>query len=142
MGEPMRKAGTVVAAAICSLSLAGCLTGQTAEEAKMPLPDYRGQILSNKNGLWKDADSIKNASIAVPRRSTGVLPMWHVCVRANAKNSFGGYTGEKSMLIGIFDDNRLPEVVMADAAGYCNFPHEPFPELNGEYKPSAPRPKA
>jgi hypothetical protein len=138
----MRKAGTAVAIAIFSLSLAGCLTGQTAEEAKLPLPDYRGLILSNKARLWKDADSIKNASIAVPRRSTGVMPMWHACVRTNAKNSFGGYTGEKSMLIGIFDDDRPPEVVMADAAGYCDFPHEPFPELNGDYRPSGSRPKA
>jgi len=138
----VRNLAAVVVIAICALPLAGCLTGQTAEEAQMPLPDYKGLILSSKNRLWKDADSIKNASIAAPRRSTGVLPMWHVCVRANAKNSFGGYTGEKSMLIGIYDDNRPPEVVMADAPGYCQFPHEPFPELNGDYKPPASKPKA
>lgn len=137
----MRNLRSAIGIAICSLSLAGCLTGKTAEEAQMPLPDYKGLILSNKNRLWKDADSIKTASVAVPRRSTGVLPMWHVCVRANAKNSFGGYTGEKSMLIGIFDDNRPPEVVMAEATGYCNLPHEPFPELEGGYKASTSKPK-
>lgn len=129
---------TIAVMVASALSLAGCLTGKTAEEAGMPLPDYKGQILANKNRLWKDADSIKNASIAIPRRSTGVLPMWHVCVRANAKNSFGGYTGEKVMLIGIFDDNRPPEVVFAEAPGYCDFAFEPFPELEGGYQPPKP----
>lgn len=28
---------------------------------------------------------------------------------------------------------------MADATGYCDYPHEPFPELEGGYKAPAPR---
>lgn len=90
-------------------------------------------MLAAKGLLYKDPDSIKNASITAPRRHMGF--MWHVCLRANAKNSFGGYAGEKDMLVGLYDDGKPPSVIMADAAGYCDFPHEPFPELNGDYKP-------
>ena len=118
---------------IASIALAGCQTNEATTAAAPTPPDARAIILATKSTLWRDPDSIKNASISAPRRSTGILPMWHVCVRANAKNGFGGYTGEKDMLIGIYDDGRLPSPLMADATGYCEYPHEPFPELEGGY---------
>ncbi|WP_061023943.1 hypothetical protein [Bradyrhizobium sp. CCH5-F6] len=122
-----------------STPLIGCQTNASTVADAAP-PDARAAILSSKGSLWKDPDSIKNASITAPRRHMGF--MWHVCVRANAKNSFGGYTGERDMLIGLYDDGRPPAVLMADATGYCDYPHEPFPELNAGYSPtsaSAPR---
>ena len=119
--------------------LAGGQTDQLAA-ADIPPPDARALILAHKGRLWKDPDSIKSASLASPRRHLGF--MWHVCVRANAKNAFGGYTGEKDMLIGLYDDGRLPDVVMSDADGYCNYPHEPFPELEGGYRAPPAKPKA
>lgn len=97
-------------------------------------------MLAAKGSLYKDPASIKGASITAPRRHAGW--MWHVCVRANAKNSFGGYAGEKDMLIGLYDDGKPPDVIMSNAAGYCDYPHEPFPELDGGYNPArkqAPR---
>jgi hypothetical protein len=134
-----------IAASSLALGLGGCQT-DSASIPDRPPPDAKAAILAAKGSLWKDPDSIKSASITAPRRHTAgglIPPMWHVCLRANAKNSFGGYTGEKDMLIGMYDDGKPPSVVMADAAGYCDSPHEPFPELEGGYKPPiSSRPKA
>lgn len=117
------------------LLLAGCQTDQQPV-SNVPPPDARAAVLAAKGSLYKDPDSIRSASITAPRRHGGW--MWHVCVRANAKNSFGGYTGETDMLVGLYDDGKPPEVIMANAAGYCGYPHEPFPELEG----GRPSPKA
>jgi len=126
------------------LWLGGCQT-DSASIPDRPPPDAKAAILAAKGSLWKDPDSIKSASITAPRRHTAgglIPPMWHVCVRANAKNGFGGYTGEKEMLIGLYDDARPPSVLQSDAPGYCDFPHDPFPELEGGYKSATPaRPK-
>lgn len=126
-------------AMIVTVMLAGCQTDSAAPVASVTPPDARAAVLANKGRLWKDPDSIKNASITAPRRHDPglIAAMWHVCVRANAKNAFGGYTGEKDMLLGMYDDGRPPSILMADAAGPCDFPHEPFPELEGGYKPLA-----
>lgn len=118
-----------------ALPLAACQTDQQAAPAAPP-PDARAAVLAARGLLYKDPDSIKGASITAPRRHMGF--MWHVCVRANAQNAFGGYTGEKDMLVGLYDDGRPPSVIMADGAGYCDFPHEPFPELDGGYSPAKP----
>lgn len=131
----MRKWGF---GAIAALGLSACQTDQAAAPDRPP-PDAKAAVLANKGLLWKDPESIKTASIAAPRRHMGF--MWHVCVRANAKNAFGGYTGEKDMLVGMYDDGQPPKVIMADAVGYCDYPHEPFPELEGGYKPPTGRPK-
>lgn len=124
---------------IALIACAGLLTACQTSENSAPsaaTPDAKAMILANKNRLWKDADSIKGASITAPRRHMGM--MWHVCVRANAKNSFGAYTGERDMLVGIYDDpGKPPSLLMTDATGYCDFPHEPFAELEGRARPKA-----
>lgn len=113
--------------------LAGCQTDQQVA-ADIPPPNARAAILAAKGQLWKDPDSIKAASITAPRRHMNF--MWHVCVRANARNSFGGYTGEQNMLIGLYDDGKPPSPLMSPVhESYCPGPFEPFPELDGGYKP-------
>lgn len=115
------------------LLLAGCNT--TSESETVPPPDAKAAVLAHKNRLWKDADSIKGAAITAPYRHLGF--MWHVCVRANAKNAFGGYTGEKENLIGLYDDGRPPEALYTDPPICETKAHTQFPELNGDYKPAA-----
>lgn len=131
---PVRRTGPgIILAAAIAAALAGCQTdAQTAATADAPPPDVKAIILNNKGVLWKDPDSIKNASISEPQLSMGI---WHVCVRMNAKNSYGGYSGEKTGLIYVYTDGRPPWAV-GDDAPYCNkFPLKPFPELEGDYKP-------
>lgn len=124
---------------LLAITAAGCQTSDPRADAASP-PDAKAVILANKGRIFKDPDSVKAASITPPRRHMGF--MWHVCVRANAKNGFGAYAGEKDMLIGIYDDGKPPSILMTDATGYCDFPHDPFPEIEAGYiAPTGSRPK-
>src|SRR5262245_42076054 len=102
---------TVVVAS--SFVVAACSANLMTGKELQPPTNYKAIILANEGRLWKDTDSIKNASIAPPTRH--MCFMWHVCVRMNAKNSFGGYTGEKDSLVGLYDDGKPPAVIMEDA---------------------------
>lgn len=133
----------ILAALVTLTALTGCQTDQTAAVASRPAPpDARAAVLAARHILWKDPDSIKNASITAARRhDPGLIAgMWHVCVRLNAKNAFGGYTGERENLIGLYDDGTPPAILNGNAPqAYCDMPHEPFPELEGGYRPAKPK---
>ena len=84
--------------------------------------------------LWRDLASIKNASIAPPRRHPSG---WRVCVRLDTKGPLGTYTGGRDYLVALYGADRRPELVMEDAAATCAAePHDPFPELEGGYMQS------
>jgi hypothetical protein len=110
------------------LGLAACQT--TGPQVEQP-PNARSLIMVHKAILWRDLESIKNASIAAPqRRASG----WRVCVRLDTKGAFGTYTGERDYLVALYGADRRPELVMEDAAAACAAePHVPFPELEGGY---------
>ena len=81
--------------------------------------------------LWRDPESIQNASITVPQRRAGD---WRVCVRLDTKGAFGSNTGVRDYLVSLYGADRRPELVMEDAAAACAAePHTPFPELEGGY---------
>lgn len=116
-------------AILFSLGLAGCSSG-SREQLDLP-PNARGIIIANKSLLWRDLESIRNASIAAPLRHVDV---WRVCVRLDTKGAFGVYTGERDYLVAIYGGSRPPELVMEDAALSCAAqPRVPFPELEGSY---------
>jgi len=81
--------------------------------------------------LWRDLESIRNASITVPlRHASG----WRVCVRLDTKGALGSNTGVRDYLVALYGADRRPELVMEDAAAACAAePHVPFPELEGGY---------
>lgn len=124
--------------ALLLIALAACNTASSDTDPSPP--DAKAIVLAHKARLWKDPDSIKSASITAPRRHMGF--MWHVCVRLNAKNSFGGYTGERDSILGMYDDGTPPNILMENAEATCAYPHTPFPELEGGFsRPSAPKPE-
>ena len=89
--------GAIVAAAV----LSGCAAQQQSAgiaEPDYPI-DYQQQIIRNKANLFKDPDSIRDAAIASPTPS---MMGWQVCMQANAKNSFGGYTGRQTFIVQIY----------------------------------------
>jgi len=110
------------------LGLAACQT--TAPPVEQP-PNARSLIMIHKAVLWRDLESIKNASITVPlRHASG----WRVCVRLDTKGAFGRYTGARDYLVALYGADRRPELVMEDPAAACAAePHVPFPELEGGY---------
>ena len=117
-------------AILCGLGL-GLGACQTTSQPVEPPPNARSLIMVNRATLWRDLESIKNASIAAPRRHpTG----WRVCVRLDTKGPLGTYTGGRDYLVALYGADRRPEIVMEDVAAACAAePHEPFPELEGGY---------
>jgi hypothetical protein len=110
------------------LGLAACQA--SLEQIDQP-PNARSLIMVHRAILWRDLESIKNASIAAPHRQASG---WRVCVRLNTKGAFGSLTGERDYLIALYGADRRPELVMEDAAATCAAePHVPFPELEGGY---------
>ena len=115
------------------IGLAGC---STAGAPPGEPPDAKAVILANKGRIWKDPDSIKNASIATSLRWHGMGSLWFACVELNAKNSFGGYTGLKRSVVLIYASGATPEVRDTVIGDDCaDRPHVPFPELEGGYRP-------
>ena len=110
------------------LGLAACQT--TAPQVEQP-PNARSLIMVHKAILWRDLESIKNASIAAPQRHASG---WRVCVRLDTKGALGNNTGVRDYLVALYGADRRPELVMEDAAAACAAePHVPFPELEGGY---------
>jgi hypothetical protein len=84
----------LIALALCG-ALAGCASTQSASDFPT---DYRETIAQNKSTLFKDPGSVQDAMIGVPKSS---MLGWQVCLKANAKNGFGGYTGRTMYTIQI-----------------------------------------
>jgi len=116
----------------CGLALAlGLAACQASLEQIDQPPNARSLIMVHKAILWRDLESIKNASIAAPQRHASG---WRVCVRLDTKGALGSNTGVRDYLVALYGADRRPELVMEDAAAACAAePHVPFPELEGGY---------
>lgn len=118
-----------------TLVLAGCAATTETTQAIMGSDDLKQIVLSGRTRAWKDPDSIRDARISRPFACHGGLahvvapPNVCVCVEANAKNSFGGYTGV-SRSTWMFADRVVVDVVPPRSQDQCD-PMMPFPELNG-----------
>lgn len=127
----MRMRGLKIAI-LCGLGLglAACQTTGQQQQVDQP-PNARSLIMVHKAILWRDPESIKNASITAPQR---LASGWRVCVRLDTKGAFGSNTGVRDYLVALYGADRRPELVMEDAAAACAAePHVPFPELEGGY---------
>lgn len=125
----------------CTILLAGCANAsQLATGATPPPPaDYRQQAKDKILATFKDPYSIRDAAISSPQWDGTPLPLpngmfaagvWAVCVKANAKNSFGAYTGASYTAV-VFIDGKVDS--LQDYPRWQQFcsrvPMEPFPEI-------------
>jgi hypothetical protein len=122
----------IVLVGFLATCVAGCTaTGQQPPALQAPLlsiAEAKAIIFAGRTAHWKDPDSIRDARIGEPYACMGALleepPTACVCVEANAKNSFGGYTGLKQNIAFLKGrtvmDFRSPRRLV------------PFPELNGK----------
>jgi hypothetical protein len=134
----MRLFGICSATLALCASLGGCVTDQTTADASWPADrgDYREIILNYKATLFKDPESVRDASIAAPTKS---IFGWSICLKANARNGFGGYTGQNMYTVLIYNNGSPPllqNVTIYDGCGSAYY--EPFHELEGNYVPPAP----
>lgn len=112
-------------AAILALSVSGIAA--QAEPAAI-----KQMILANKARIWKDAASIQDASIS---NEVHNCLFWScVCIEANARNSFGGFTGIRRVAIMFNSSGQLQDAIDNGPGGYAHVCQNmrPFPELNGK----------
>lgn len=131
---------------VCAALAIGACTGTTDTTTGSlsgdagPLPtNYRQIVRDYVRQTFKDPYSIRDAEIAQPITNGPVLvpplgPMtmvWVVCVRANAKNAFGAYTGlqqtavviHKHRAVNAWDEQHYSAHVCSASK------YEPFPEI-------------
>lgn len=140
---------------VCA-ALAGCMTTATEppavqiNAATVAIPsaaDARSRTIGERSKLWKDPYSIRDARAADPRacshdvlNSSGGFvptPAACMCVEANAKNSYGGYTGVKRTIIVFLPSG---EISLKDGRilGFAELCQglSPFPELAAADQPA------
>jgi hypothetical protein len=122
----------IVAVIGLSAMLCAC-AGVTPPESGEPTPDFRAVLVANKGRLFKDPDSVRDASISPFKPA---MFGWRACLRANSKNSFGGYTGLNTYSVLIYKNGSPPlvqEPTIYDGCG-AEF-YDEFRELEGNYVP-------
>jgi hypothetical protein len=145
----MRILGIV---ALCA-ALGGCVTQDdpspaVAYQRTISADVATKAILANRSTMWKDPYSIRDAKVGEPATcptQNGLFPPATscVCIEANAKNSYGGYTGIRRT-IAVFSSASGAFLNTSDGGimgfeGICQG-MQPLPRLNGDYvepKPSS-----
>lgn len=98
-----------------SIFLAACTTTPTDPSLQTagPKPSNVGSsVRSHLNENLKDPYSLRELSFTEVKHggmwtgviNQGMVPSWYSCVRYNAKNSYGGYTGRKDYVFFIRND--------------------------------------
>lgn len=116
--------------ALAALSLTGCVSSTPAmrSSARPATTAERTEITNSVRVALKDPYSIREAALTsvftFPNGSEGI------CVRGNAKNSFGGYAGVTTALLYLRNGRVVMSNMDAFAQSTCaDFAFQPFPEL-------------
>lgn len=134
----MKLAGAAVVAAF----LAGCSSATmspTSADAGPPPANYREAVKASARETFFDPYSVRDASISQPLYASTIfdgmsmVPRkgWIVCVRANAKNRMGAYTGMQETVF-LFSGSTVALTLSGPSyAGQIADPavYQPFPEL-------------
>lgn len=128
----MIRRGVILATGIAAA--VACIGGVARSEPALTLSKAEAKklIVQHRRRLFSDADSVRDARVSNPYvcpTKDGVC----VCVEANARNAYGGFTGLQ--LIGFRvrgrDIEALGEMGVYARKGTCGQTLTPFPELNG-----------
>ncbi len=116
---------------VSTLMLGGCAGFGPVSDAGPYPTDYKALAARYVNATFKDPDSIKNAAIAKPMPYKNALGVGYVlCISANSKNSFGGYTGNRLTTAWLDSNRRIRDF---NAPSLCDTAvFEPWPEMNGK----------
>jgi hypothetical protein len=92
-----------LAAVAVAVALTGCGSGRSREEREARInvyPDnYRTDLLAAMHTYVSDPTNIRDAYVSDPAlKPIGAQKRYAACVRFNAKNSDGRYTGSKDIL--------------------------------------------
>lgn len=118
--------------ALLALTLAGCQSSaelQTSIEQGRPAPaSVKAAIVNDTRSFLVDPYSIRDAEISYMQLNARSGLNW-VCVKANAKNRMGGYTGRQAIEVVVRNGKLVGNMPNSPA---CNLPTlrwQRFPEL-------------
>jgi len=123
-----RPIGAMLTMAI-AVALAGCGSGRLREEREARInvyPDnYRTDLLAALHTYASDPTNIRDAYVSEPAlKPIGAQNRYAACVRFNARNSDGRYTGSKDVLAvfvaGRFDQFVDPSTGPANPSSQAN----------------------
>jgi hypothetical protein len=127
--DPMRIVPLTMAVA-CASAATAC--GTLQDQSSTPPPDIRSTLVGNRARLFKDPDSIRDASIARPSRFLNLG--WQVCIRMTGKNSSGGDTDLTTYTVIVYDNGVPPLLQKPTFYNDCiSAYYQPFPEIEGGY---------
>ena len=101
-------------------------TGPNVQTAG-PKPNNVGSLVQiYLNESLKDPYSVRGLTYSLPREggrwtglvNQGLVPSWYSCVKYNAKNSFGGYVGQKEHVFFIRDDRVTGRIWQTGESGF------------------------
>lgn len=131
----MRK-GKFFAIVIWGLSVSGCVSAPPSGSAVYGIYpiSYKKMIQDHMRQYLLDPYSLRDVSISEPREwHVNWQSGWQVCVRMNAKNGYGAYTGVKSKPYLIKDGEFLMNVSESQYEKACrDAKFEPWPEMEGK----------
>lgn len=118
--HPLARSGALFAA----LTVGACATPPSSYDIAMAdygaePSDFEAIVKQHMRGLLKDPDSAQFEFQGTPRKGGrtsmfgGVKYGYAICVRINAKNSFGGYVGYRPNLF-LIKDGRIIDSLMGD----------------------------
>jgi hypothetical protein len=111
------------------LALAACSTDVKEPEPNVFPADYRKEILDTMTKTLEVPTNVRDAFISEPALlPINKEPRYTVCVRANARDMEGRYTGSKDR-IAFFYGGHLNQLVVADKDQCTKAAYKPFPEL-------------
>ena len=121
----------IAASLLITLSQANCVPSENysgAIAAAQPAnASIKGQIVRDARDFLLDPYTVRDAEISnVATFSDGTQG---VCVRANAKNAMGGYTGRQSMAINIRNGVLSGHTMNNQLCARPDVKWYPFPEL-------------
>jgi hypothetical protein len=130
----------LVVAAGCLL--AGCAGLGQSRQPPPPQPDpnmtpanYKSDILSFLQARLPDPASVRDAYLAPPMlKRAGDADRWVVCVRYDAKSTYGRYLGTKDHAA-IYLGGRINQFVEAAGDQCAGVDYQSFPELMALKKP-------
>jgi hypothetical protein len=133
----VRSIRRLVLTGLAALALAGCATGEPDflrddrrdAPANVAPANARAELLAFLRTYLNDPSRIRDATISEPTLKTvGRVQRYVVCLRYNARDLDGKYTGAKDRLA-VFIGGKLDQLVEQTRDLCSGVEQKPFPEL-------------
>lgn len=123
----MKRLTTVAAA----LALAGCVSAPEEMFAYQTPPSaaLKAQIVSAAKDYLFDPFSVRDAEISSVMPLDKKRGLSVVCVKANARNQMGGYTGRQATSVRLMNGRIVNAIPNAPGCNDQRIDYHPFPEL-------------